>query len=178
MAPGLAQHPMNEPRAGLYPTPHSPLFDFDATAAGAEWIDDLARAALPYSAIGRPVVAHTDWAARNVRLGPSGVRAFYDLDSLAIAPLPGALGTAAATWRSTAEPGDGPAPGVDEIDEWLGCYPDPLPRDERRAVFAHALSVLAYSARCEHAIDPDEIRHRRARPTLRTDAAAFLRRLR
>ena len=30
------------PAAGLYPTPHSKLFDFEATAAGAEWIDEIA----------------------------------------------------------------------------------------------------------------------------------------
>jgi Ser/Thr protein kinase RdoA (MazF antagonist) len=178
MRPALAHHPMHAPHVGLYPTPHSPLFDFDATQAGAEWIDDLARAAAPYSAVGRRVVAHTDWAARNVRLAPAGVRAIYDLDSVAIVPLPAALGTAAATWRATGDPGDGAAPGVDEIDGWLGGYPDRLSIEERRAVFAHALSVLAYSARCEHAIDPHELRHRRARPTLRTDGRAFLERLR
>ena len=48
--------------------PHSPSFDFEATAAGAQWIDDLARAALPCADFGDRVVAHTDWSARNVRL--------------------------------------------------------------------------------------------------------------
>jgi len=113
-----------------------------------------------------------------VRLAPTGLRAVYDLDSLAVVSLPAALGTAAATWRSTAATGDGPAPGLDEIDEWLGCYPDRLTIDERRGAVAHAVSVLAYSARCEHAIDPQEVRHVRARPTLRANADVFLRRLR
>ena len=32
--------------SGLYPEPHSPIFDFVATAAGSVWIDEYARAAL------------------------------------------------------------------------------------------------------------------------------------
>jgi hypothetical protein len=41
---GLGPHPMDAEQ-DLYPLPHSPIFDFEATAAGAEWIDRLARAA-------------------------------------------------------------------------------------------------------------------------------------
>ena len=33
--------------APLWPVPHNVLFDFDATAAGAEWIDEIASAAKP-----------------------------------------------------------------------------------------------------------------------------------
>ncbi|MGQ0431593.1 MAG: hypothetical protein ACT452_04200 [Microthrixaceae bacterium] len=40
-SPGLRDNPLQQPFEGLYPVPHSPLFDFDATAAGAEWIDEL-----------------------------------------------------------------------------------------------------------------------------------------
>lgn len=176
-SPGLLDNPLQQPFEGLYPVPHSPLFDFDATAAGAEWIDELAALAKAHLHLGRVVVAHTDWAARNVRLSPTGVRAIYDLDSLGIVPLPAALGQAAVTWRSTAEPGDDPAPGVEEIDAWLTAYPGSLTDDERRAVFAHALWHLAYSSRCEHAIDPHEAVHQRARPTLRDQADELLRRL-
>jgi len=46
-----------------------------------------------------------------------------------------------------------------------------------RASFASALSHLAYSSRCEHAVDPDEAVHRRARPTLRAEADRFLARI-
>ena len=38
-------HAMAVEAGALYPAPHSARFDFAATAAGAEWIDDLARAA-------------------------------------------------------------------------------------------------------------------------------------
>ena len=110
------------------------------------------------------MTAHTDWSARNVRLSPDGVRAIYDLDSLAVVLLPAALGIAAATWRSFGEEGEGPAPGAAEVGEWLGDYPGPLTDEERAGVFAAALWSLVYTARCEHAVDPEERIHHRARP--------------
>src|SRR6266404_1128680 len=63
---GLARvaHPMSVPDDALYPTPHSPRFDFAATAAGAEWIDSLAahaRARLRSSPDLPDVVVHGDW---------------------------------------------------------------------------------------------------------------------
>src|SRR5262249_4344120 len=62
----LALHPLATPVDGLYPEPHSPLFDFEATRSGAEWIDDLARVAVDARDSDRsePVAAHTDWSAR------------------------------------------------------------------------------------------------------------------
>ncbi len=42
----LSSHPLRTPPDALFPEPHSPLFDFEATAGGAEWIDELARLAL------------------------------------------------------------------------------------------------------------------------------------
>jgi Ser/Thr protein kinase RdoA (MazF antagonist) len=175
--PELADNPLQRPFTGLYPQPHSPAFDFVATARGAEWIDELASRARPFLDTGRQVVAHTDWAARNIRLGPTGLRAIYDIDSLAVVPLSKALGIAAATWRSTGERTDDAAPGVAEIDAWLALYPVSLTATDVQAVFAHALYALAYSSRCEHAVDPDECLHQRARTTLRGEASEFLKRL-
>lgn len=64
-AEGLDEHPMLH-FDGLYPTPHSPLFDFAATAAGAEWIDEIATAARAVlDAEDAPIViGHTDWSSR------------------------------------------------------------------------------------------------------------------
>lgn len=42
-ASGLSPHPMDSATDHLYPVPHSPSFDFEASAAGAEWIDQLAQ---------------------------------------------------------------------------------------------------------------------------------------
>ncbi len=174
---GLRAHPMLERSGGLYPTPHSPLFDFEATAVGAEWIDTYARAASSHTTAGRSIVAHTDWSARNVRLSASGVEAVYDLDSLAWTTLPAALAGAAMSWRAFGETSDGPAPGADEARDWLADFPEPLAPDEERSFWAHALFHLAYTARCEHAVDPGEERFTRSRPTLRSDGPALLARL-
>jgi hypothetical protein len=171
---GLRAHPMLEPSGGLYPTPHSPLFDFEATAVGAEWIDAYARAAAPLTTGGRPIVAHTDWSARNVRLSASGVEAVYDLDSLAWTTLPAALGGAAMSWRAVGEASDGPAPGMGEARSWLADFPETLTQEEERSFWAHTLFHLAYTARCEHAVDPGEERFTRSRPTLRSDGPALL----
>lgn len=171
---GLEHGPLNQPFRGLYPTPHSPLFDFDRTADGAEWIDEIAAEVRPSLEAGRRVAAHTDWAARNVRLSSDGVTAVYDLDSLGVVPIGAALGNAAVTWRSTGEAGDLEAPGVEEVRAWLDDFPDALSDEDRRHAFAHALFHLAYSSRCEHAIDPDGDVHRRARPTLRRESHLFL----
>jgi hypothetical protein len=165
---GLEEHPLRTEDGELYPEPHSPLFDFDATAAGAEWIDALAEVARPCLRLGRLVVGHTDWAARNVRLSADGVLAIYDVDSIALAPLAAVVGQAAVCWRATGDSGEATAPGVAEVDEWMRELPIELSDEERRAVDANVLYHLAYSSRCEHAIDPDGRRHLRARPTLRS----------
>jgi Ser/Thr protein kinase RdoA (MazF antagonist) len=174
MLEGLERPPLATAEGSLYPEPHSPLFDFAATAVGAEWIDELARTVKPRLAGGRLVVAHTDWSARNIRLSADGVRAVYDLDSLAVVTLPVAVGLAAATWRAFGEAGDGLAPGVDEVGDWLDAYPSSLSAEERRGAFAAALWSHVYAARCEHAVDPEERLLRRTRPVLRAEAERFL----
>jgi hypothetical protein len=161
--PTVAQ-PLDRPPGQLYPEPHSPLFDFAATRAGAGWIDDLARRGLAvHEDAGAglpPAVAHTDWSARNVRFGPDGVQAIYDWDSVAATTEAGAVGVAAQTWRSSGRWDDGTAPAVDEVLAYLSAYGEArgraLGRDERRCAAATALGVLAYSARCEHSIAPTD----------------------
>ncbi len=170
----LDSHPLHvEPRADLYPIPHSPLFDFESTESGAEWIDELARLARANMVEAPKVVAHTDWSARNVRLRAEGVIAVYDMDSLASVSVPTALGQAASTWRALGEPGEPIAPDVDEIEDWLDRYPHRLTTRDRTAALAAALWTLCYTARCEHAIDLLEVTHIRARPRLRLDEARF-----
>jgi hypothetical protein len=177
--PGLRDHPLNAPPSSLYPEPHSPVFDFVATAAGAEWIDELAVRAkrMREGDVGALVVAHCDWSARNVRLSSDRVLAVYDWDSLALVPESTAVGQAAVTWRSTGEPGE-EAPSVAEIVRFVRCYESArgreLTRAEWTAIGGAAVWVLAYASRCEHAIDPGARLHRRARPRLRADGEALL----
>ena len=80
----FSRHPLHSEGDGLYGTPHSPLFDFERTGAGAEWIDDLARRAKTVRDrdTGPLVVAHTDWSARNVRFDGDRLLAVYDWEVL------------------------------------------------------------------------------------------------
>lgn len=175
--PALALHPLRDPTEGLFPEPHSPIFDFAATAAGAEWIDELARRALAIMASDdSAVIAHTDWAARNVRIDGDRIVAVYDWDSLAVVKECVALGAAAVTWCKAGEP-DERTPTSDEIDAYLDAYEaargvalGPL----RRSTRAAAVRCMAYTARCEHALDPTEQRWVTTRARLRNDADLLL----
>jgi hypothetical protein len=154
----LSTHPMRGPVQGLYPEPHSPLFDFAATARGAEWIDALALQARERrdGDDTAPVIAHTDWSARNVRIGDGRLRAVYDWDSVAVVPESSALGQAAATWCVTSEPGGGEFPTLEEMEAYVDDYEAGAGREldgaQRGAVRAAAVWVLAYTARCEHSL--------------------------
>jgi hypothetical protein len=61
------RRPFLRPAGALWPKPHNVLFDFDATAAGAEWIDEIGRAALA-------PVAHANHSQRGCCAGACGVR--------------------------------------------------------------------------------------------------------
>ncbi|HEX4820172.1 MAG TPA: phosphotransferase [Acidimicrobiales bacterium] len=179
-APGLALHPLRDPSEGLFPEPHSPIFDFEATAAGAEWIDELARRALAITAAddSPDVIAHTDWAWRNVRIDHRGIVAVYDWDSLALVKECIAVASAAVTWCKTGEPDDH-TPTADEIDEYIEAYDAARlaapSASLRRLSRAAAVRSMAYTARCEHALDPSEERWTSTRNRLRADAESLLR---
>jgi hypothetical protein len=172
----LEQHPLRTPDGGLYGDPHSPLFDFDATGEGAEWIDDLARHAsmIREEDESTPVVAHTDWSARNVRFDEQRLLAVYDWDSLALVTEGTAIGQAAMSWSVTADPGGTVFPELDSVLGYIHDYEEargtPLSTGQRRAAKAAAAYVLAYTARCEHSLavrglarpDQNTARHRLA----------------
>lgn len=155
---GLDAHPMSLPEAQLYPAPHSPLFDFAATAVGAQWIDDIATAAREQMATDTPVIAHSDWSARNVRLDSDGLACVYDWESLQIVPEATAAGIAAATWRYVGTRDEPVAPTPTEIQQYVDQYEDhremPFTPTARRGAHAAAVYALAYTARCEHAVSP------------------------
>jgi hypothetical protein len=154
----LEQHPLRKQDGGLYGDPHNPLFDFDSTGEGAEWIDDLARRAstIRDEDTSTPVVAHTDWSARNVRFDEQRLLAVYDWDSLAFVTEGTAVGQAAMTWSVTADPGGTAFPGLDSVLGYIADYDaargGPLSTGQRRAAQAAAVYVLAYTARCEHSL--------------------------
>src|SRR5262249_7124347 len=93
-------------RDPVWPPPPSKLFDFAATARGAEWIDALAqRARARMLPAGRRVIGHSDWRREHVLFrGDTPVLA-YDWDSLACEEEPALVGAAAhafcADWSET-----------------------------------------------------------------------------
>ena len=178
---GLVPHPLDAASGSLYPDPHSPAFDFTSTAAGAEWIDELASSArmARNDLVGDRVVAHTDWSARNVRLSPKGLVVAYDWDSLALVAETTAVGQAAATWSSFAADDPPLAPSAQEVARYVGSYESergvPFTSAERDAAGAAALWVLAYTARCEHALASNMGGPRRAQGRLRAEGDTLLR---
>ena len=61
------------PEGVLWPTPHSRIFEFEATTPGAEWIDALACEARQKLAhgVGEMVIGHTDWSVKHFRFQDS-----------------------------------------------------------------------------------------------------------
>jgi hypothetical protein len=145
---------------GLYPTPHSPLFDFEATRAGAGWIDEQAARARAQTAQlpQAPVAVHADWRADNLRVSDSGDRivAIYDWESIRVTPEAIAIGEIAAVhsidWSDPAGPYF--ASGVEclafaEVVE--AARPKPFSPAEWSALRAALVFSWCYTARCEHA---------------------------
>jgi len=177
--PDLALHPLRVPFDGPFREPHSPIFDFPATRTGAEWLEDIAlRARAILEEDTSPlVIAHTDWSSRNVRVDDRGPIAVYDWDSLALVPESEAVAIGATTWSKSGRTND-PTPGATDIERYLEMYEarrgTPLTDVQRRAYRAAVVAVMAYTARCEHSIDPHEQRFTTTRPQLRLAAASLL----
>jgi hypothetical protein len=145
----------------LWPRPHNALFDFAATASGAEWIDDLAARARAVPIAGQAVVAHFDWRVEHVLVGRGRITTVYDWDSLHIEREPLAVGAAAhaftARWDLDRPPP--PTPSFDEMRAFVAEYEDargrPFSRAERASIWASCAYSTAYTARCQHARDPE-----------------------
>jgi fructose-specific component phosphotransferase system IIB-like protein len=152
--------------AALWPhEAHSPIFDFDATALGAEWIDAIAAEAKRRIVLGDSIIGHSDWSGKHFRFAGEEVSVVYDWDSLRAQPEPATVGVAAITFTTNFElPGVKLTPEPDEVrafvDEYSASRAQPLTRREREQIAAWATFVAAYTARCEHALkrpadDPD-----------------------
>jgi len=144
----------------IWPRPHNVLFDFEATAQGAEWIDEIARAALAVmrSATSRIVVGHLDWSAKNMRMGPHGIAVLYDWDAVFLDRETFVLGAAAAHFPMTWELDVSGVPDAREVLAFVREYEDARGQAFRDTelveVAASATYLRAYTARCEHAGDP------------------------
>lgn len=148
----------------LYPQPHSKLFDFEKTEAGAEWIDALAaRARTLERHDGPPVLGHGDWRVEHVLFDRGEIVATYDWDSLAWMPEAKLVASAAYSFSADWTDADRPnLPRAADIQAFIADYEQargrPFSNDERRSLLASCVYGLAYGARCSHALRP-EIAH-------------------
>jgi len=170
----------------LYPAPHSPRFDFDATRRGAEWIDDLARdAKARISTLDvPPVLAHMDWRAENLRVSEDGGRVVgvYDCDAIRREREAVAVGEVAAQhlvdWSDPAGPYFAPAPEcvafAQTIEAERGA---PFTTHEWSVIRASIVYAWCYTARCEHAAAArgDDKPQFQMRARLAEDGGALLR---
>jgi hypothetical protein len=147
---------LGEPGAPLWPTPHSPRFDFESTSRGAEWIDELAWSARRRLAAltGEEVIGHLDWRVGNLGFVGSKLTAIYDWDSIGLATEAFVVGSAAATFSSDWSRPGGSLPSLDEmrafVEEYQQARGKDFDVDELEVVDAANLVLIAYGARCQH----------------------------
>ena len=146
----------------LWPKPHNVLFDFKATAEGAEWIDEIAVEAkkLMDGFDGTVVVGHTDWSVDQMRFKKGEVSVVYDWDSLRVEKEVVVVGHGAAHFSATWSLGVPNPPSAEEtwlfVEEYEAARRKPFSKQERKAIAASAIYGIAYTARCEHALDPED----------------------
>lgn len=157
--PGLPRHGYPEP--GTWGPAHNALFDFEATGAGAEWIDRVGFAAAEAARAGegRRVLGHRDWRVQNMRFADGRVSAVFDWDALTVALEPEIVGMAAATFSFTDDvPTERKFPAPEAMAAFVADYEAAAGRrftpGERRTAGAAATYLLAYAARCEHCYGP------------------------
>jgi hypothetical protein len=160
----LMDRALRVPNGRLWPTPHARIFDFDATGRGAERIDEVAaaaRAILDRVGVDEPILGHTDWRAENLRFDGQRVSAVFDWESLLRTVEPVLVGEVVHAFPSDwSRPSSGrQAPSLEEVREFVTDYEDarghgfePRERTHLGAGYAYA---TAYTARCEHALDPE-----------------------
>jgi hypothetical protein len=105
------------------------------------------------------VVGHADWSAKHFRFEGSKVRVIYDWDSLSIDKETTLVGHTATHFPYT-EYFEVPRRASPEearlfVEEYEIARGAPFSDRERIAVSAAATYGLAYTARCEHALDPE-----------------------
>jgi hypothetical protein len=132
-------------------------FDFDGTAAGAEWIDELAalaRRRLEHRG-SNVIIGHFDWRVENLGFRDADIVAIYDWDSVAAAPESVVVGNTAAQFTADwADRGRDPLPSVGEMRSFVRDYERArgagFDDAERELLDAANLFACAYGARCQH----------------------------
>jgi hypothetical protein len=146
--------------SALYPVPHSPLFDFDKTARGAEWIDELAiEAKATMDRLDAEVVlAHMDWRGENLRVSYDGDRVVgvYDCDAIRREREAVAVGEVAAShtidWSDPLGPYFASGSECVEFAQTIeGARGRPFSDMEWSVIRAGIVYAWSYTSRCEHA---------------------------
>jgi hypothetical protein len=163
--PGLNFHLFDKrlPANVLWGQPHSNIFDFEATAQGAEWIDELAchaKATLNHGA-GELVLGHGDWSTKHVRYMGERPHIIYDWDSLKLDKEPSLVAEAAVTFTYIPFMEDvahtpTPAEALSFVEEYEVARGATFTTAERKTLIAAMIMSLAYGARCEHSLRPHE----------------------
>ncbi len=162
--PDVDSHALDRrlPSDVLWPAPHNAIFDFSATSAGAEWIDDIARRAKAAiaSGAGKLVIGHTDWSIKHFRYIGKHVRVIYDWDSLALDKEPVIVAGAATGFTYNEMWTTSPFPTPEEsfafVQEYELARGQPFTQAERSTLAAARAYNMAYAARCEHSLHPQE----------------------
>ncbi len=143
--------------APLWFEPHDVRFDFDRTAAGAEWIDSLAALARRRleKAGSNVVIGHFDWRVENLAFQDNDICAIYDWDSVCAAPEAVVVGNTAAQFTAGwTDSEDDPLPSVSEMRSFVSDYElargATFDASERELLDAANLFLCAYGARCQH----------------------------
>jgi hypothetical protein len=149
------------PGAPLWPTPHNVLFDFEATGAGAEWIDEIARTAKARRdvQVGELVIGHGDWTVKHFRFEGLRPTVVYDWDSLYTDFETVYVGGSAATFTYTEHLPVELWPSASEAEAFFDDYErardSAFTSTELEAARAAAVYARAYSTRCVHALGHD-----------------------
>jgi hypothetical protein len=150
------------PAGVIWGKPHWQLFNFEATAAGAEWIDEIAQQAQASKlrGAGQFVLGHSDWGVKHFRYVGESVRVIYDWDSLAFEKEPILVGQASVYFTYTEFFGRSRLPTDEEACAFVADYEaargKPFTPEEQQTLKAAKIYGLAYGARCEHALHPGE----------------------
>ncbi|GCE12393.1 hypothetical protein [Tengunoibacter tsumagoiensis] len=162
--PGLqpADLDLRLPPGVTWGVPHSKLFNFEATAAGAEWIDEIASQAqaIKLQGAGDLVLGHIDWGVKHFRYVGERVSVIYDWDSLLLEKEPIIVGRASGYFTYTEYFGGFRGPTNEEAQAFIAEYEtargQPFTPEEYQTIRAAKLYQLAYGARLEHALHPQE----------------------
>ena len=167
LAAPLARHaglagrgPLGRPAPGsVFPDAPGSPFDFTATAAGAEWIEELgsrARTLLDAAPPTDPVVGHFGWRVENVAIADGRIVGVFDWSQVGSAAEAVVIGSAAHQFTIDGRAPDPHVPVADEIQEFVADYEaargTALTTPERVAARAAYVFCTAYGARCEHVL--------------------------